>query len=217
MLIVGIAYPGSPDLDDSLVSEIGARFDAGEVRDALLPHMPQRVAGPRQFSSLRASLDPLEQPTTEVGGSSNRHDLFPIMDPAGEDILMVDTGRDPFGGVNFRRQAIAARDRARGVSYAERVIANRKRADADRARGRAIQAELDWLSGNPLFRGQPPAPGEDFGSYQDRVAQGWVSGERRGTRRRIDRYERSGPYAQDLSTEGFTADQFDFDVEEGDV
>lgn len=141
-------------------------------------------------------------------------------DEAMEEALVENLGRQ-FTAEEFV-QAVAGTDEPRGgeVIYeygwnpAEQETLARVRAKRNREydefaegfrqrkRQREIDAELDWLASNKLFRGQPPGPGEDWSEYQANIRKRRreLDDERQAKRQRVTG-GMSVPLPQDVVTE----------------
>lgn len=78
---------------------------------------------------------------------------------------------------------------------------------ADRAQ--RVEAEIDWLNKNSLYKGRKPPPGVAWDDWQDMMAH---SRERGKAGRLMRQAEMAPAYAGDTDLSGFTADQFDFDL-----
>lgn len=76
--------------------------------------------------------------------------------------------------------------KARLAQITNDAINRHREQERKRSREQTIEAEMDWLNENPLFRGEAPSFGEPFGAFQERIYK----------RRRIDAatssYRRTG-------------------------
>lgn len=189
--LLGIPFPGGDYLDDALISRIGGQVDATELVNAISNALPSDES--ERFDVI------FEIPE----GNSEPLYLEGIFEGEARDRLRMER-LERASGVRPTYRVGRQHD---GEQRVRDVIRNRALV-ADRQR--RIDEELKWLGDNKLFRGRPPAPGEEYGSYVDRIGR-QSDRERQNFERRRKRIDRSGNYAVDMDLSGFTADQFDFE------